>query len=432
MLRLALILLTLCLVVPAVQAQDTDSIGLTDAPITLQSGPSDDLRILRRLEELLSEMRGYENVTVEVRGGIVSLSGRTIEPEKQEALNQIASRIEGVVAVENRVEVSLDVAERVAPVADRLFRRLLGVIKALPVLMVAGLTGLAVTWAGFKVASWSWPWDRIAPNEFMADVFRQIVRLVAIIAGLMIFLDILGASALMGTILGAMGIFGLAVGFAVRDTVENFIASIMLSLRAPFRPREFIEIGGDQGFVVRLTSRATILLTADGNHVRIPNATVFKSKITNYSRHPQRRFTFDLSVPNPGNMASARQIMLDALSDAEFVLDDPGPAVWLAEVSDGAARFTCAGWIDPTVTNFNAGRGEALRLSVIALERAGKGLSSAGLTVTLAQEDPVPAMPQSDPVTQDTRQDEAIAEIIEEELHDPDLEDLFAERTKDE
>ena len=432
MLRLVFVILITLLPSSPALAQDADGLGLTDAPITLQSGPSDDLRILRRMEELLEGIRGYENVTVEVRNGIIQLTGRTVEAEKQEALYQIAARIEGVVAVENRVEVSLDVAERVGPVADRLLRRLMGLFNAMPVLLVAGLTGLLVTWAGFRFAALSWPWDRVAPNEFMADVFRQLVRLMAIVGGLMIFLDILGASALMGTILGAMGIFGLAVGFAVRDTVENFIASVMLSLRAPFRPREFIEIGGDQGFVVRLTSRATILLTADGNHVRIPNATVFKSKITNYSRHPQRRFTFDLSVPNPGNMAHARQIMLDALHDADFVLDDPNPAVWLAEVSDGAARFTCAGWIDPSRTNFNASRGEALRLTVNALERAGKGLSSAGLTITMAEGSPAPDPDTTVTAAQDIAQDAAIVEIIEDELHDPDLEDLFAKRTKDE
>lgn len=435
MLRL---LLALCLTLSAalpLQAQSGDGHQLTEAPIGVQSGASDDLRILRRLEELLSEMRGYENVTAEVRGGIVTLTGRTIETEKQEALNQITSRIEGVIAVENRVEVSLDVVERVTPVAERLMRRLVAAVTAAPVLLVAALSGLAVTWAGFQIAKLHWPWDRLAPNEFMADVLRQILRLIAILAGLMIFLDILGAGAMMTKVFGAMGIVGLAVGFAVRDTVENFIASIMLSLRAPFRPREFVDIGGDQGFVVRLTSRATILLTADGNHVRIPNATVFKAKITNFSRHPQRRFTFTLSVPNPGNLSGARAIMLQALAEAEFILDDPGPAVWLSDVADGAATFTCAGWIDPSRTNFNAGRGEALRLSVNALEAAGKGLSSSGLTITLAQDSPAPD-PETDLETdlaaQDISQDAAIAEIIEEELHDPDLEDLFATRTKDE
>lgn len=431
MLRLVLVLLFACLPALPLQAQSGDSLGLTDSPIGVQTGAADDLRILRRLEELLTDMRGYENVSVEVRGGIVTLTGRTVDPEKQDALNQIASRIEGVIAVENRVEVSLDVVERVTPVAERLMRRLISGFNAAPVLLVASLTGLALAWAGFQIAKLHWPWDRIAPNEFMADVLRQIIRLIAILAGLMIFLDIMGAGAMITKVFGAMGIVGLAVGFAVRDTVENFIASIMLSLRTPFRPREFVDIAGDQGFVVRLTSRATILLTVDGNHVRIPNATVFKAKITNFSRHPQRRFTFSLSVPNPGNLSGARAIMLQALSDADFILDDPGPAVWLTDVADGAATFICAGWIDPSQTNFNAGRGEALRLTVNALERAGKGLSSSGLTITMAKDSPAPD-PETVTAAQDISQDEAIAEIIEEELHDPKLEDLFAERTKDE
>ncbi len=416
----------------AAPAQGSDPPGLTDAPIAAETGPADDLRILRRIEGLLEDLAGYEHVTTEVRNGIVTFRGRTVDSERQQTLYQIAARIEGVVAVENEVEVSLAVAERVAPVADRLARRLLMALNALPVLLVAVLSGLVVTWVGFRIARLHWPWERIAPNEFLADVMRQLVRLVAVLAGLVLTLDIMGASALLGTILGAMGIFGLAVGFAVRDTVENFIASIMLSLRSPFRPRDMVEIAGDQGHVVRLTSRATILVTADGNQVRIPNATVFKSRILNFSRHPQRRFSFDLSVPNPGNLSGAREIMLDALRHADFVLEDPGPSVWLSDVADGAARFTCAAWIDQRKTTFPLARGEALRLTINALERAGKRLSTSGLTISMAQ-DAAPAHEgEATPVVHDLSQDEAIAEIIEEELDGPGLDTLLDERSRDE
>lgn len=402
-----------------------------DTAIAVQASGQSDLNILRRLEGLLAEMRGYEHVTLEVQGGFVTLTGRVVDAQQRDMLAQMASRVEGVVGVENRVEVSFELAERVAPVADRLWRQVITAISAAPVLLVAMAAGMAVGWAGFQLAKLKAPLDRLAPNEFMADLLRQLLRLIAILAGLTLFLDIMGASAMITKVFGALGIVGLAVGFAVRDTVENFIASIMLSLRTPFRPREFVEIGGDQGFVMRLTSRATILLTPDGNHVRIPNATVFKSKITNFSRHPQRRFTFRLSVPNPGNLSGARMVLLDALQQAEFVLADPAPAVWLGEVADGAASFTCAGWLDPTVTNFNAGRGEALRICVHALEQAGKGLSSSGLTITMAQTT-APPQPDSTASPVHIAQDAALVEIIEEELEDPELEDLFAQRTKDE
>ncbi|MCB0384011.1 MAG: mechanosensitive ion channel, partial [Bdellovibrionales bacterium] len=51
--------------------------------------------------------------------------------------------------------------------------------------------------------------------------------------------------------------------------------------RQPFRPNDTVEIEGDQGKVIRLTSRATILLSFDGNHIRIPNSTVYKARIVN-------------------------------------------------------------------------------------------------------------------------------------------------------
>ena len=85
---------------------------------------------------------------------------------------------------------------------------------------------------------------------------------------------------------------GLAVGFALRDLVENYIASLMLSLRQPFAPNDQVLIEGFEGRVVRLTSRATILMTLDGNHVRIPNAVVFKGTIVNLSHNPERRLRF--------------------------------------------------------------------------------------------------------------------------------------------
>ena len=79
------------------------------------------------------------------------------------------------------------------------------------------------------------------------------VLLVFFVAGLVLALDIAGATALLGTILGAAGIVGLAVGFAVRDTIENYVASLMLSLRQPFRANDLVKIDEFEGRVIRLT-----------------------------------------------------------------------------------------------------------------------------------------------------------------------------------
>lgn len=122
------------------------------------------------------------------------------------------------------------------------------------------------------------------------------VRVVNIVADLIVALQILGATALLGLVLGSAGVIGIALGFAVRDTVDNYVSSLMLSIRQPFRANDHVLIGDSEGRVIRLTSRATILMTLDGNHLRIPNATAFKAIILNYTRNPQRRIEFNLGI----------------------------------------------------------------------------------------------------------------------------------------
>ena len=208
-------------------------------------------------------------------------------------------------------------------------------------------------------------------DSFIADIYRQIVRLLFIVGGLIVALDILNATALLSGILGAAGIVGLAIGFAVRDTVENFIASIMLSVRQPFRPNDTVEIQGDTGKVIRLTSRATILLSFDGNHIRIPNATVFKSRIVNFSRNDERRFVFALSVDPACDLDAARLLADETLNALPFVLKSPEVSVWIESVDDFWVTLKMGAWIDQNETSITLARSEAIRLTQAAFDAAG-------------------------------------------------------------
>ncbi len=79
-------------------------------------------------------------------------------------------------------------------------------------------------------------------------------------------------------------------------TADNYVSSLVLSLRQPFRAGDHAVIASHEGRVARMTSRATILVTLDGNHLRIPNSIVFKAVILHYTRNPERRFEFDLGI----------------------------------------------------------------------------------------------------------------------------------------
>lgn len=330
-----------------------------------------DAAIASRIRDILHELDGYSDVTVAVKAGIVTLRGTTLDASLVEDLSRLVQRVEGVVAIENEVSLSTSVQDRLAPVWARLVTRAEQTIAFLPLVGVALVAFVLVLWLGFSIARRRQPWNRLAPNAFIADIYRNVVRLLAVVAGVVAALDILGATALLSTILGAAGIVGLAIGFAVRDTVENFIASVLLSIRQPFRPNDAIEIDGVEGKVIRLTSRATILLNWDGNHVRIPNSTVFKARILNYSRNPERRFSFDIAVGYGTDLAQAMALAERTVAGLPFVLTTPAVNSWTTTLNGSDIGMTVVGWIDQTETDLLAARSEAIRLVLLAFEQAG-------------------------------------------------------------
>ncbi len=405
--------------------------------IAVDDSAAQDLAIAARIRDILAELEGFGNVTVLVTSGIVTLQGTTLSAADAARLNDLVGRVEGVVAIENDVTETTDVVERLNPAVDRFRSRLIQLVSYLPLLAVACAAFLLVVTIGFLLARMRQPWDRLAPNGFIADIYRQIIRLLFIVSGVVVALDILDATRLLSTILGAAGIVGLAIGFAVRDTVENFIASIMLSVRQPFRPNDAVEINGDEGKVIRLTSRATILLSFDGNHIRIPNATVFKSRIVNYTRNAERRFLFDIGVAPDTDLAKALSLAEEVLEGLPFLLASPAPAVWTQDVGDSTITLRVTGWIDQTKTGLLLAKGEAIRLLLARFTEAGIDMPEPSfrvhMTDTAIASTPKATTPrasasakaQSDVVADtDASAEQALERIVDaerEELKDSDL-----------
>jgi small-conductance mechanosensitive channel len=330
-----------------------------------------DSEIRSRILAIFHELDGLDTVSVTVRSGVVTLHGKVTEAPLAARAEELAARVEGVVAITNQLEEETSVSERLVPVYERLETRLFQAVSYFPLFIVAFIFWIIISGVGIYLATMDWPWNRIAPNAFIANLVRQFVRILFIVIGAVFALDILGATALIGTLLGAAGIVGLAVGFAVRDTVENYIASILLSLRQPFRPKDFVSIEGFEGYVISLTSRATILMELNGNHIRIPNATVFKSSIINYSTNPERRFLFRLGVDSDSDLDRALAIGIEAVAALGFVLKTPAADGWIEELGDSSVILTFVGWINQNETSFQKARSEAMRLVKRALESNG-------------------------------------------------------------
>ncbi len=402
----------------AAQAQD-DGAEAPDTVIATQADAGSDAAIARRLQAILAEIDGMEAVDVTVADGVVRLSGSVVSPELAQSAAAIARRIEGVVVVENAIEGETAVLPRLQPVMERLTGRLNDFVRFLP-LLALGLLVFALFWiAGGIVMRRERMFERLSPNPFIADMWRQAVFLGFVLTGGLIAADIMGATALIGSLLGAAGLVGLAIGFAVRDTIENYIATILLSLRQPFAAMDMVAIDGTEGTVARLSSRATILITADGNHVRIPNATVFKAVILNYTRNPERRLEFKVGVDPDCDLARAVAVAQDTLGGMEGILADPAPMALIDELGDFAVTLTVSAWVDQNRNDFLKARSEAIRRVKEAFDAAGIAMPVPTYSLLGKEPEAHPAASAPAPAAAseaiDTRPDRVMEEKAEEE-----------------
>lgn len=339
--------------------------------IRTQSDAQSDAAIAQRLRRIFGELDALSAVQVRVAEGVVTLGGALPDRADLDRAEQIAGRVEGVVAVRNDIQASVDVGERVSPFLQKLTAILRSVVNSAPLLLLGGLVLTAFIALGWWVASFSRFWRGLTPNPFVGELLAQAVRVASAVTGIVLALNLVGATALMGTVLGGAGVIGLAIGFAVRDTLENYISSIMLSLRQPFRANDHVVIDGQEGKVVRLTSRATVLMTLDGNHLRIPNAIVFKAVILNYTRNPERRLEFELGVDAEDDPEAAIATGVAALAALDFILDKPAPSGLIVTVGDSNIVLKFMAWINQGQADFLKARSRSIRAAKMAVEAAG-------------------------------------------------------------
>lgn len=272
--------------------------------------------------------------------------------------------------------------------AQRLLQESYALIAGLPLLVLAVL----VTWLGVSAGRWlsrRTLLDRLAgSNPFLRDLARTTVRWLAAAAGVIVALEIMDATALVGAVLGTAGVLGVVLGFAFKDTLENYLAGILMSLRQPFAPRDHVVINGHEGFVVAMTSRATILFTLDGNHLRLPNAMVFRSVTLNYTRNPSRRFQFDIGVGVGEDLLAAQRIGVERMKSVDGVLREPPPRAYITALGDSNVQLRFFGWVDQRSHEFVMVKSEAIRTVKLALESAGMDMPEPIYRVQITDREP--------------------------------------------
>lgn len=244
---------------------------------------------------------------------------------------------------------------------DTINDALVRLLERIPLLILALLVLLIANWVSRFVGNRLHLVKVRSQNPYMSGLLRMIVRTAIMLVGVLIALDLIGLTSVVGAVLGSAGVVGLVLGFAFRDIAENYIAGILLSVRRPFEPGEHVVIDNREGKVISVNSRATVLMTLDGNHLQLPNSLVFKSVVLNYSKNPKRRFDFSMLIDGGQSIRESQTLAMAAIAQVEGVLDEPAPAWTVVEFGAAGIQLRFYGWVNQHESDLGKVRSEAIR-----------------------------------------------------------------------
>lgn len=331
-----------------------------------------DDEIRERLKSILDATNWFIQPQVEVREGVVFLTGKARTADHRTWAGDLARNTQDVVAVVNQMELTQPSIWDFQPAFQELRGLWVSLVRSLPIIGFSLLV-LLVTWLVTRLAvrGARRAFKRRLPSPLLNAVAGYAVGVLTFLLGLYIVLQVAGLTNVAMTVVGGTGLFGLVLGIAFRDISENFLASIFLSLQNPFRSGDLVEIAGTEGFVQALTTRVTILMTLDGNHVQIPNATVYKSSISNFTSNPKRRADFLIGIGYEDSIAASQEVALKVLQEHPAVLKDPESMILVESLGSATVNIHIYFWIDGSRHSWMKVKSSVIRLTKRAFQAAG-------------------------------------------------------------
>ncbi|MDZ4870949.1 MAG: hypothetical protein CLLPBCKN_000337 [Chroococcidiopsis cubana SAG 39.79] len=178
-------------------------------------------------------------------------------------------------------------------------------------------------------------------------VLGRLAQGAVILLGLFVALSIVVPTFRAGDLVQLLGISGVAIGFAFRDILQNFLAGILILLTEPFKIEDQIVFKDFEGTVENIETRATTIRTYDGRRIVIPNSELFTNSVTVNTAFDARRIEYDVGIGYGDDVNEAKRLMLEAIYGVDDVLRDPAADVLVLELAESSVNIRARWWIKP-------------------------------------------------------------------------------------
>lgn len=184
---------------------------------------------------------------------------------------------------------------------------------------------------------------KLKVDETLSSVLRVVIHYGVIIVCLIMILDTFGVST--ASLIALLGAAGVAVGFALKDTLGNIAAGIVILFLHPFGKGDFIECGSVLGSVQEMGLFVTNLKTADGVFISVPNSSLWGVPLKNYSYNENRRLDITISISYSDSIDTAFRVLREIIGQESRFLKEPAAQVMVQSLGESGIGITLRAWV---------------------------------------------------------------------------------------
>ncbi|UJF22445.1 mechanosensitive ion channel family protein [Shewanella sp. OMA3-2] len=308
-------------------------------------------------------------INIEIQGSVVNLNGSVIDQLSKDRILQTITALPGVTQVVDNIHLQPISPLSLAPLQHDAEQFWAKALLYLPRLALGLSIFLLLFWlshplARLLISPLAW----VTKSELIRLVMQRSISVLIILLGLYIFLRLAGLTQFAVAIISSTGVIGLILGFAFKDIAENFISSLLLSVQRPFKLGDVISVEGNLGVVKKVTARATTLVDYDGNHIQIPNSTIYKNVIKNLTANPRMRGHFVIGIGYDASIRKAQEIAMAIITEHHGVLKDPEPQVLIQNLGSSTINLQVYFWVNAETHSVPKVASILMRLLVRAYE----------------------------------------------------------------
>lgn len=222
-------------------------------------------------------------------------------------------------------------------------------------------------------------------RQALIDLSQTLAGIAIWVLGILITMSVLFPSVKPSSVLAALGVGGIAIGFAFKDIFENFMAGAMIMLRKPMRLGDFIQCEGVEGKIEEILIRDTYVRQNDGQLVLVPNAMLFKNPVYVRTDQQLRRFSIAAGVAYDVDLDKAREVIREAVEKLDIVSKDKPVDVFAMEFNSSSVDFNVRWWAKSEPRQMHVSRDQVIASIKQALDQAGMEIPFPYRTLTFKE-----------------------------------------------